>query len=302
MSEENESEKSIRRLLLGESGEEEQQRVEERFMTDPEYRERVLMAENDLIEDYLEGALSEGERKRFRTHFLSTPRQLRKVKLARSLRNYAAVEVTAHSPPADAEDPQRVPKPRRLFEALRLRWLFDAQRLRSPVVYLPLAVALVVAVVFGSWRLVEFRRAQQLRARAESQRLEVERELAQLNDPSSAGRPQPVTGVFSMALPPVTVRGAANRLSPPDETGVVELWLLRAGDEYQNYRATLQKVGTASRFSITNLRAADTPGGRAVPVKIPAHLLTPGVYRLTLSGLTADGRPEEAGEYTFQRD
>jgi hypothetical protein len=292
MKEENESEKSIRRFLLGESGEEEQQRTEELFMTDPEYREKVLMAEQDLIEDYLENALSEGERERFRRHFLSTPRQRRKVRITRSLRNYAAVEVTAHSPPDAGEKLQPVSWLRKLVEALRLR---------SPIVYLPLAAALVVAIFFGAWRLVEYRRAQQLRAREESQRLEVEQELAQLNDPSGVGRPPP-PGTRVFQLSPVTLRGEANKLSPPAETSVVELWLLRAGDEYQSYRASLQRVGAAPRFSIPNLHAANTPGGRAVPVKIPVRLLTPGTYRLTLSGVTPDGRLEEADEYTFQRD
>jgi hypothetical protein len=292
MKEENESEKSIRRFLLGESGEEEQQRTEELFMTDPEYREKVLMAEQDLIEDYLENTLSEGERERFRRHFLSTPQQRRKVRIARSLRNYAAVEVTAHSPPDAGEKLRPVSWLRKLVEALRLR---------SPIVYLPLAAALVVAIFFGAWRLVEYRRAQQLRAREESQRLEVEQELAQLNDPSGVGRPPPL-GTRVFPLPPVTLRGAANKLSPPAEASVVELWLLRAGDEYQSYRASLQRVGAATRFSIPNLHAANTPGGRAVPVKIPVRLLTPGTYRLTLSGVTPDGRLEEADEYTFQRD
>jgi hypothetical protein len=293
MKEENESEKSIRRFLLGESGEEEQQRTGELFMTDPEYREKVLIAEQDLIEDYLENALSDGERERFRRHFLSTPQQRRKIRIARSLRNYAAVEVTAHSPP-DAEE--------KLQPVSWLRKLVEALSLRSPIVYLPLAAALVIAIFFGAWRLVEYRRAQQLRAREESQRLEVEQELAQLNDLSGVGRPPPGTRVFPLPLPPVTLRGAAHKLSPPAETSVIELWLLRARDEYQSYRASLQRVGAASRFSIPNLRAADTPAGRAVPVKIPVRLLTPGAYRLTLSGVTPDGRLEEADEYTFQRD
>lgn len=293
MREDNQSEKSIRRLLLGEASEEEQQRIEELFMSDAEYGEKVLMTENDLIEDYLDNALSESEMERFRRHFLSIPRQRRKVKLTQSLRNYAAVELTAHSPPAGEE---------KVKLAARLRRFVEALRLRRPVVYVPLAVALAVAVILGAWRLVEFRRAQQLSAREESLRLEVERELAQLNDPSGVGGPTAGTPVVSMALPPLTLRGVSNTLPPLAETGVFELRLLRAGPEYQGYRAALQRVGSARRFSIPNLRAADTSDGRAVIVKLPAHLLTPGTYRLTLNGLTPDGRPEEAGEYTFQRD
>lgn len=293
MREEDESAKSIRRFLLGEADEAEQRHVEESFITDPEYAEKLSIAEHELIEAYLDDALSAAERERFRAHFLATPQQRRKVRIAHSLKSFAAVEFASHSPPAEGQDARNVPPRRRPGGALRLR---------SPFVYVPLAAALVAVVFLGSWRLVEFRRAQQLRARAESQRLEAERELAQLNDPSAAGRPQPDANVISAALLPVNPRGAANRLPPLAGAGVVELRLLPGGEEYPSYSASLQKIGEASRYTIPNLRAADTPSGRAVPVRLPARLLTPGQYRLTLRGIAADGRTEDADEYTFQRD
>jgi hypothetical protein len=289
MREESENDEAIRRLLLGLSDDEERRGVEEMFMTDPEYREKVLMTEDDLIEDYLDGSLSEGEQKRFRMHFLSTPRQQRRVRVARSLRSFAAVEVMAHSPPAEEDDPQPVGWLRRLADALRLR---------SPAVYVPLAAALVVALVFGSWWLFESNRARQLRAQEEARRLEVEQLLARFNEgPSEPGAP-----VFSLALTPVNVRGETLTVPPQPESGVVELRLLRAADEYNSYRATLQRVGGLSQYSIPGLRAADTSAGRAVPVRIPARLLTPGTYRLKLSGVGANGRPVELDEYTFQRE
>jgi hypothetical protein len=293
MREESENDEAIRRLLLGLSDDEERRSAEELFMTDPEYREKVLMAEDDLIEGYLDGSLSEGERERFRAHFLSTPRQQRRVRVARSLRSFAAVEVTAHSPPAVEDDPQPIGWLRRLADALRLR---------SPAVYVPLAAALLVALVFGSWWLFESSRARQLRAQEEARRLEVERLLARFNDPSGAGLPEPGSPVFSLPLMPVNVRGEALTVPPQPESGVVELRLLRADDGYKSYKATLHRVGGLSQYSIPGLRAADTSAGRAVPVRIPARLLTPGTYRLKLSGVGADGRPVELDEYTFQRE
>lgn len=292
MREESDNDKVIRRLLLGSSDEEERSGVEERFMIDPEYRERALMVEEDLIEDYLDGSLSESERERFRTHFLSTPQQQRKVRVARSLRSVAAVEGTAHSPPSEEEDPQPVPWPRRLVAALRLQ---------SPAVYAPLAAALVIALIFGFWWLFEFRQTQQLRAQEEARRLEVERLLARFNDPSGVALPEPGAPVFSMALPPVNVRGETKRLPPQAESVVVELRLLLTADQHKSYRATLQRVGGVNQYSVPDLRAVDTPAGRAVPFRIPARLLTPGTYRLTLSGVNAEGRPEGADEYIFHR-
>ncbi len=292
MREENEDKMAVRRLMLGDLSEEERQRIEERFITDAEYRESVLMEENELIEEYLESALSEREMEQFRTRFLSTPPQRRKVKIARALKKYAEVESAAHSPPVAART-QQAPWWRRYLDALRLR---------SPFVYAPLAAALVVALVFGVPRLNEFRRAKELRAREEARRVEAERELARLNDPSSLGPPQPGAAVFSVALSPVSVRGAgaAPKLDRTDETSVVELRLLRGSDEFRSYHVTLQRVGDAAPVAIANLRLADTPSGKAVPVKIPVRLLTRGAYRLTLRGVNADGATEVADEYNFE--
>jgi hypothetical protein len=293
MREESENDEAIRRLLLGLSDDEERRGVEELFMTDPEYQEKVLMVEDNLIEDYLDGSLSESERERFRTHFLSTPRQQRRVRVVRSLRSFAAVEGTAHSPPAEEDDPQPLGWLRRLADALRLR---------SPAVYAPLTVALIAALVFGSWWLFDSSRARQLRAQEEARRLEVERLLARFNDPSGAGLPEPGSPVFSLTLTPVNVRGETQAVPPQPESGVVELLLLRADDDHKSYQATLQRVGGLSQYSILGLRAANTSAGRAVPVRIPARLLTPGTYRLKLSGVGADGRLVELDEYTFQRE
>ena len=99
-------------------------------------------------------------------------------------------------------------------------------------------------------------------------------------------------------------------MPPQPESGVVELQLLlrAAADDksyksYKNYQVTLQRVGGLSQYSIPALRAADTPAGLAVTVRIPARLLTPGTYRLKLSGLGADGLPPvELDEYTFLRE
>lgn len=295
MKENNEDKTAIRRLMLGDLSEEEQQRIEERFITDDGYRESVLMEENELIEDYLEGALPEHEMKKFRARFLSTPTQRRKVKIARALKKYAEVESAAHSPPAVAAHTEHTPWWRALFGALKLR---------SPLVYLPVGAALALILVFGAIRLVDLRRANELRAREAERRLQDERELQTLNDPANPGSLQPGTTLSSVVLSPVSVRGvgAAPRLDRADPRMIVELRLLRGRDEFRSYRATLQRVGDGADvpLPIPGLRFADTPDGKVVTVKIPARILTRGAYRLTLSGVNADGMAEVADEYAFE--
>lgn len=289
MREENEDKMLIRRFLLGELSEEERQRVEELCMVDGGYRESVLTVEGELIEDYLEGSLSEHEGRRFAEQFLSSPAHRRKVQVLRAVKRFAAVEVASHSPPEAEEPPQRGRTWRQLLEGLMPR---------APYSYAA-AGALVIAVVLGGLWAARSWRAGAPPTPEEMQRLAVERELAELNRRAPA---TPGAHVLSLALPPVSVRGT----EPPssvllrDAAALVELRLLTTGDEYPLYRATLRKVGGANSYAIAELRAESTPDGRAVPVRIRIGLLTRGLYQLALAGVTADGRLEGAGEYTFQ--
>jgi hypothetical protein len=56
---------SIRRLILGELKGVEREELEERFLTNADFREKVLMAEDDLIDAFLEGELDGSDLKEF---------------------------------------------------------------------------------------------------------------------------------------------------------------------------------------------------------------------------------------------
>jgi hypothetical protein len=78
----------IREYLLRALDEEARQKIEERILLDREFLEQVMVAEDELIDEYLAGNLPEEER--FESYFLSAPRQRQKVSIARALRQYAA--------------------------------------------------------------------------------------------------------------------------------------------------------------------------------------------------------------------
>lgn len=287
MNELNEEERQLRRFLLDELSEEERQQVEELFLVDPEYRERVLTAEDDLIEEYADGSLSEVERQRVRLRLLSTSQQQRKLKVVKLIKKYVDVEKAAHSPPAGG-------KVKPLGDRHR-----GARALSRLYVSIPLAAMLLLAVGFGVMKLVELRRLSEQEAREQSRRLTIENELARLNDATLSGQGE-ATG-FSLVLPPVFVRDlkAAPRV-PPSAASVVELRLLLVRNDYEVYRVSLQKLGDPTQFTIPNLRAQNTSSGKAVHLKIPMRLLTRGDYQLSLKGVNAKGQIEEIGEYNFQ--
>jgi hypothetical protein len=75
------------------------------------------------------------------------------------------------------------------------------------------------------------------------------------------------------------------------------LWIIK--ERYASYRAVVRRVGKAESFTILNLQVENEVGRSAVRVRLPAHLLTRGLYQISLTGITGDGSPGPAEEYTF---
>ncbi len=81
---------SIRAYLLGLSQENEQPPIEERLLTDDKFYEELLIAEDELIDEYLAGKLSAPDQKHFEEHFLITTERQQKLRFGRALKMYTA--------------------------------------------------------------------------------------------------------------------------------------------------------------------------------------------------------------------
>ncbi len=79
----------IRRYLLGELDDGTRAEVEKRFLSDGEVFEELLVAEDEIIDDYASGRLDPEERADFEAHFLATPERQRKLRFARALHRHA---------------------------------------------------------------------------------------------------------------------------------------------------------------------------------------------------------------------
>lgn len=79
-----------RAYLLGEISPPEAERIELEVMSDQAAADRLIDAENDLIDDYLEGALSPIDRQKFETVFMAAPARAEKVRFARDLADRAS--------------------------------------------------------------------------------------------------------------------------------------------------------------------------------------------------------------------
>jgi hypothetical protein len=163
------SEKLMIRYLLGDVPEDEQIRVEERFFTDDEYFEQLLALEDDLIDDYVNGELTDRERKQFEGYFLASPTRRQRVEFAKTFMRAGSLPALAEIAIPGEARPEPVP----WWRTVMVFW-----RAQSLLRRFALAAS-VVLVLGGSWLIVDTVRlrnqVEQLQAeRGESQRREQE--------------------------------------------------------------------------------------------------------------------------------
>lgn len=285
----------MRQFLLGELSEKDREELEQLVLLEAGLRDKLIMAEDDLIEEYLEGSLDGDERERFLRQFLSIPHQRNKLRIAKSLRRFvrsqagfdtepatvgvATVDMRDTQPTLDTRDTQPIDlSTRRPFY----------QRILT---YAPVAAVILVAVGLGTF----WYRATVVR---EAQRQEIERELARLN--AFGEFDLPPDQIFTVIVPPVSSRSIVAGLSSSFKGPVLEMWLIPATQPADTYNAVLQKVGSKDKFQVTGLFPQDRSGGKAVRLRLPTRLLTPGLYRVQLSGLSAGGTVINTVEYSFE--
>lgn len=265
---------SIRQYLLGQARAEGLSSLEERLLTDSEFYNELLIAEDELIDQYLSGELSESERASFENHFLLTPERQRKVRFGRAFNQYVdTVEPVSDEDPltedvseATRDVPKPPPKP----------WYSIFLPSQNPILSYSLAAALVLIVVAVCWLA-----------------------LRNWRDPL----PRSPGKVFAVTLMPGVTRGEGGDVPLiliPFATDTVQAQLSLAKSDYPNYRAVLLGEARSAVWTSDNLRAQTASGAVAVEFNLPAQLLPPGDYQIKLSGQLSDGSFEDVSSYRFR--
>jgi hypothetical protein len=269
MKEEPVSDALLRQFLLGNVDDQERQRLESMFVSGALSRERVMAAEQHLLDDFLEDSLTPKDRERFLAQYGETAAEQRKLRIAKSIQEWAALsqEVTAAATAS-------------LWSRVRFRL---RPALMIPVAAVSLIAIICVAVLLNSiW---------EQRKKHEA----IEQELARLNTPAML---RDVSPSSSLSLTPGTVRSAEaeKELTPPANAGVVELqlrWIQK--ERYPSYQATIRRPGEET-FTVPGLQLDND---NVIRVRLPSSFLSRGLYQLELSGVTAGGVIEPADEYQF---
>ncbi len=298
--------KILKSYLLGELDEEASLAVEHRIMIDDDQFEMVQIAEDELIDEYLEGTLSQAERERFESHFLSTEDRRRKLEFAETLyRN-----IDRSSPSAGSESSLR----KGLFG---LRGLLTGD-LGIPVYAAALSCLVVAIGGFGAAYLILGERTQTNPSRAPNAELvrqvaelRKEKELLEIELQSSMARNRIVQPfgdsgptVASFVLAPGTVtRGASpdkyKKIEINSGISVVRLRLDLEEDRYPDYRATLLTAGGTVVRQFYGLLPKSQAGISSLSLSMPAGILRNGVYTIRLEGVTADQRFAIADRFYF---
>jgi len=270
----------LRQFLLGEVDEGEREQIEKRFISDPQSKQRILIAEEDLIEDFLEDSLSLIQKREFLAQYGYTPQDRRRLQITRLIKEHAM----SVAPAVDAAAMQR-------SSFFRKLWPLDMR------ILIPALAVLMIALIAG---VIWVSQSSRRRSGEANQRASIERELAQLN--STTTSPLPPSEVVSVVLPPISVReaGSNHEVTQNAGTRVIELHLLWTQKQvFSSYRITFNRVADTEQLTVNELHVQDDKFGRAVIVKIPTHLLRRGLYQVTLSGAGVNDASGPAEEYIF---
>lgn len=315
-----EIERSLRRYVLGSLEEDSRLQLEEKLVQDPDTFELLGVIEDELTEEYLDGALTEDEKRGFERHSLSSPHRRGVPEFFRALRTVASAS-------GDAEPEKRGeaarwfgpawPQPAWLGAAAALLvaslaanvWL----ALRAPS---PVAPDVAPVAVSGEEpspsptspsepvsdrlaELAETNRELEVRLASRRQQLAEAQARVQALETASA-RTTMAIPTFTLAAGLLRSGGSLERVVVPTDVDVVRLVLDLPGDDYPLYRAALHDVDGDEIWAQSKLRAESTGEQIVVAVLVPAAVLVHGDYQMKVSGRTESGDLEGLASYTFR--
>jgi len=143
----NNQENEVKKYLLGQLEEADEERLELRLLTDPAFSEEFDTIVDELADEYVANELQGEERKRVEQHFLISTERRNKVKFAAELLERAEVERGGHN--AGSEVQPVAAHGRGIFERMRLFWESQsfALRMGTAVAGLIIVVGVVMLLI-----------------------------------------------------------------------------------------------------------------------------------------------------------
>ena len=304
----------LRQYLLGALPETDAERLHELSITDEEFAGRLDAVENDLVDAYVRGELSEENLKEFKAFYLSSPRRRQKVEFAEGL---LALERRAATAPASVTEPAvRVSPSKQASQDRSSRSILAVPRFRFQWGPVAASLAFLVAGGYLFFQNLELRKqlseaqshhVQDPRIRELERQLDQERaagdqarkELEQARE-SQANLDQLKT-VSILLPPPLRGPGAIPTISLQPGTDLVVLVLPLESDDFPAYRAQVKDpVANHVLWSSAVLTASHGGERKSVSISFRAGLLKRQNYFVNLTGVPGHGAPEVIAGYPFR--
>jgi hypothetical protein len=267
----NVNEQEMRSYLLGGFTPERRTEMENLVRADENLRDELLALEEELVEQYLAGELTEDESRSFEAQILTTERGQQQLHFAQLFelyrnRNPAVEPLAVHSVPASNNPP--IPASSPLF----------ATFYRNPTfAVLSIFVAGLLIALVG-WLLV-----------APSQGTSI----------AEVVPPQKVVVLIGDST---RTAGKMNHLSAPAKNIQIKLELELIKADFTKYKMKLFRANEADKAIDTQeeLKTETRDTHYFIPVVVTSEKLTPGEYHLKLCGVLESGQPSTIDNYSFR--
>ena len=265
-------EDAIRKYLLGVLREPELSEVEEKLLSSTEFSETAEMIEDEIIEQYLDGALDERDSRAVKTHFLRPPAHRQKLRFARMLRHRLEDQDTV-LPDVKNGSKVRPPQPHRFL------WSYGTA-----------ITAALLAVTSLTLGVIDVSLKNSLEGIKKQEKLL----QAQLDQARSA-----VSPLVSLELRPGLTRGSGSAIPKATAqmtTLVIRIDLVLPSAASGSFRARLVNDKGEEIWSLAGLEPIPSPPKSRLVFDIPVQGIGPGAYSLVVS---LEQNPASAISYPF---
>lgn len=303
MKEEIYSKKSLTDYLLGKLSETDADLFDEMSIADDEFVDALKVVEDELIDSYLRGELDNADVGRFEASYLATSLRREKVEFARALQTVIAGNESTRVTPVEIEAQavssvtlwQRLlalgPAFRYGFAAVAALALVSVVLILFRASNSPTEIVVATPTPLKTPLPEPSRETKPSESPLPTPTLtptpERKKELLQVNKPSLA--------TFILA-PPVRSSPSLPTFNVPANAVEVMFVLQLESDDFSDYAVALKSQTGSVLRRINGIKAKN----EALSFRIPANLIKPNIYTLTVSGVSGSGEAEIIGDYPFR--
>ncbi|HSE20730.1 MAG TPA: hypothetical protein VLB68_03705 [Pyrinomonadaceae bacterium] len=321
------NDETIIAYLLGELPEDESERIERRYLEDESLFQRLEELEDELVDDYVGGALAPTRNAAFENHFLRTTERFEKVEFARAMAARASLWKKSRETEID--------RPKKVVD-IRTAELSKRDRSRTSPRWRELtaiAAALLFAVASaGLWfrvsslqRQLETAKREQANLRQseadsrkntgelqvqlseeQKQSQALEEKIKELEKLSSLDPANPVVYAVQLGIDYLisdskgTGPPKVKTVTIPQQTSLLRLAVDFPKSDFQTFRVILRRHDRSTVWTRGGLKARPIRDNQNISLAIPADRITNGEYDLVLSGVNSSGDTESVAHYALK--